>query len=42
MKKEENKTPLKRALENLLQANISLETKTKSKSAEKKKLFLTF
>lgn len=25
-----------------MQANISLETKTKSKSAEKKKLFLTF
>lgn len=42
MKKDQNKTPLKKALEDLLQANISLEHKSKSKSEEKKKLFLTF
>tara|TARA_R110000796_G_scaffold163074_2_gene280028 strand:+ start:73 stop:489 length:417 start_codon:yes stop_codon:yes gene_type:complete len=42
MKNERNRTPLKKALEDLLQANISLEHKTKSKSEEKKKLFQTF
>lgn len=42
MKNERNKTPLKKALEDLLQANISLEQKSKSKSEEKKKLFLSF
>lgn len=42
MKNEKNKTPLKKALEDLLQANISLELKKNSKSEEKKILFLTF
>lgn len=42
MKNEKNKTPLKKALEDLLQANISLELKKNSKSEEKKVLFLTF
>ena len=42
MKNEKNKTPLKKALEDLLQANISLELKKNSKSEEKKELFLTF
>jgi|TARA_Y100000389_G_C17394846_1_gene481937 hypothetical protein len=42
MKNERNRTPLKKALEDLLQANISLEHKSKSKSEEKKKLFQTF
>lgn len=42
MKNGKNKTPLKKALEDLLQANISLELKKNSKSEEKKVLFLTF
>ena len=42
MENERNRTPLKKALEDLLQANISLEHKSKSKSEEKKKLFQTF